>query len=1837
MKCNSTFTKTLISIILFVMGCETNLFSQVGYSVKKGDGTDATVASGITVYTGDSLSFDIDITETNIDDFTVDKEHLIQISFPTNSDKFILKTPTKTEGAGNNYSAAIAPSEDNKSFPFKLDGTFEDKDNDIDIDSLGLKFDTSLASGMYTMEIIHKIEVGKTQENVIIYNTLHTETVKFNYTKLDFKIEEILSDSNSLCYNSDDLSFRISHTAPSPITARIDWTETGVDASTTLKNNAPQNSSYNIAAKDFKRNKAYKIKVYFSNGFELTGLDGAQQLNESKHRLIKKIDDYILEPAVSVKLKGNNYLIGRDVAVDILSTKCNHIDGSKDTIFITHKGVTDTIKISPFGPSTDSLRKRLELYEGDIISVAIDTVKSLPVTVDNRFMAPNFSDIKILPTPLCERNEINLSYTVGNVLTKAIDSVKHYIETTPGNFELYSEKTESIPGTSFPVNGLLLLDSYESVTIKVWLKDRDVPIVKTLTIGNVNDGTADDIELNTSPEIFFKDGKNTLSISRQQSIINLYQILLDYNKTTDTFSYTLSNGNTSNDSTITPSEIGAGEHDITITRTNGICNTERKLKLEIIPSSVSLPAIYCYEEDTSNHLDTIKVGVKWLVDKYQDTVGDTITEAIFHDLKVTYNNAPHPLPFAGFEGDNNEYRLFEIYPSIIFNDVVRASGKELGQVDIEAEISMERNVYLVNKIVEYKFEDYLEATKGIFNPSKYTLRDNFDTLENKFKDYIYKHRIANYSAHEMIGDSVITSHFNNNYYDVEFKFKLSSRELILSEIIEVDPTPTSIVKRDASAFLILEKNPVCPTLEPLHLRLNKFRVSSVDTVTNSNAGEWFNYDPLDENWYFISDAAHKLSNTLVQVNYIYFDENLCPVEKSEPIRIDPSVADASGRLINFNSRYCLTETTSPAKMNTDYTIDSIQNIPTTYVFGPDSTLTTGQGFNYDNVNGVWEFNPHKADSLGSGENFFYVLHYKDKAGCPVSVRDSVRVISGLANTNGVTGLDSAYCFGDDSVQINALYKNILILKGPGVHSNGSEFYFNPGNDTAFDRTKDNIARVTYSYNDGDKCAWTTHEEIKIYRVPETEFEFENVCIGETVHFSETAEDKAGQSNIDTWTWDFEDNYILTNQYGDSGDGNVPEGTHGGNTSGRYKSPVHLYTEAKDYNVKLTVTTNKGCSNDTSFNVTVGSYPKVSLSAEGRILEKPVTLFNHSSNDVGEIDTCTWTLTNKTSGNELTLDANIKTNGTSYDPVEASLNEAGVYNLNLRAVSEIGCGTEKDTTIAVFPTFELSEQMHYASDFSDPERPAGWLIASEYMEDSKVKDGWSYAEKSGFEHSGAGDDNGFMWRTGNPADLNDDEFGWIETPCFDLSDISFPMISLDIFQSIEPGKDGTIIEYTVDDGETWERLGDIGSGANWYNQKGISTNPVSDNGINDGSKGWSADTNEWLTARYILDNVKQKADNSETGCARFRILYSSNDYHDSRYQGFGFDNFLIGKRKRIVLVEEFINAAFTASELQKDNHNTDLDALNEFVDSHKEEVCDIRYHIESRIYKDPLFDRINWQDNSARASEYGAFSWGPMWVMDGSAIKSRNNRGEPKRELTYGKALEERGLIDPSFDITDVTSELDGHSLKIKAKITPLGNVLDDPYKPEYVVRCAIVQEDYEGHRNVMIDLLPNGPGNTIKHIKADEATAGAPIDVEGSWLPAVRTIDNNFRFIIYVQGLGRYDVVEQVYFEDIDPDKVPQRAVPTGTKDILFADEWALYPNPVKDNISLTTPVGLDEEIIWTIHAINGLRIKQGSFYSNPSGPVEIPASELPEGLYILKLSRPDGTQISRKFTKVNR
>jgi hypothetical protein len=141
-----------------------------------------------------------------------------------------------------------------------------------------------------------------------------------------------------------------------------------------------------------------------------------------------------------------------------------------------------------------------------------------------------------------------------------------------------------------------------------------------------------------------------------------------------------------------------------------------------------------------------------------------------------------------------------------------------------------------------------------------------------------------------------------------------------------------------------------------------------------------------------------------------------------------------------------------------------------------------------------------------------------------------------------------------------------------------------------------------------------------------------------------------------------------------------------------------------------------------------------------------------------------------------------------------------------------------------------------------------------------------------------------WKTNTSGHHNQNENSYIESPCYNFSNVDAPLIDMYYNYSTAPKMDGARMQYSIDGGSTWTYMPEdtYNFPWSWYNDT-IHT-------YHDQLKGWTERTIDALNAQTWV-NGKQvlPAATAHQPMVRFRIQYKSDPSVIIPYDGFAFDD------------------------------------------------------------------------------------------------------------------------------------------------------------------------------------------------------------------------------------------------------------------------------------------------------------------------------------------------------------
>ncbi|WP_299455672.1 PKD domain-containing protein [uncultured Microscilla sp.] len=790
------------------------------------------------------------------------------------------------------------------------------------------------------------------------------------------------------------------------------------------------------------------------------------------------------------------------------------------------------------------------------------------------------------------------------------------------------------------------------------------------------------------------------------------------------------------------------------------------------------------------------------------------------------------------------------------------------------------------------------------------------------------------------------------------------------------------------------------------------------------------------------------------------------------------------------------------------------------------------------------------------------------------------------------GLNStqSYCNNFGAVTLTPIDNGSIIttpvtFKYRRVGSTGAYTNFTSGNTFNTSTLGEGSFEIMFDYTNGSNCTESSSSQtVTIESVPTgiavTAERYENQNF---IKFSSSA---TNITTATTWSWTFGDATTSTEQ-----------------------NPVKSWNNPASQLVNYTLSVNTGSANLCE-NAITKSY-SADFSFTGHCLNSPTQFTDLSQSSTDPIATWAWEFGDGVGTSNL--------QNPSY-----TYQAAGTYWVKLTITTQDGLGTYiLHKRIDIFPINIINESQTYAENFESG--TGGWITHGLVTVDQTSIDStsWKLQTPKGFNITST---NGTSWVTDNsdnanrPAsntyNYNDNEQSYIESPCFDITGLSRPMISFDFWSDTDKGADGIVLLYTIDDGKTWARLGSQNLGIEWYDSKAILGSPGSsystDNAAN---QGWSGNTTQaWRTARFSLTEALQKMNGFTTKMIRFRLAFGSNSDNptDVNLDGFAFDNITIGNRNRVVLLEYFINEGVT-------NAGTLDKAAKDFPNTgNSDEIISIHHHTGF-----PAVDAINaqnTQDPSARAFHHGIREV-PRGIIDGYT-----------RDTLLGQwatdYYADRTLIISPFNISIAQPTVSGTQLSVNATITALQS-FDRPLVLHVVVIDSAVTSNGVQFYNVTRKMLPDAAGTYHN----SPWQTGTTKDLSFTWdfgtlatsgMKVVVFVEDYQTKAIYQAGVSTFvgartggtQGLQQVTGLSNQTDELPVR----------------LYPNPATTQMYVALENTPATAIEWQVIAMSGKVVQQGKWLPGSNQKI-LEVANLSEGMYILRM-QDNKRQVFRRFEK---
>jgi hypothetical protein len=848
---------------------------------------------------------------------------------------------------------------------------------------------------------------------------------------------------------------------------------------------------------------------------------------------------------------------------------------------------------------------------------------------------------------------------------------------------------------------------------------------------------------------------------------------------------------------------------------------------------------------------------------------------------------------------------------------------------------------------------------------------------------------------------------------------------------------------------------------------------------------------------------------------------------------------------------------------------------------------------------------------------FVTYSFTDANGCSNQITNSI-FVKGAPTIPPQN--ETAICYnGGLEILPQLLFPDLGVWSGTGVIPAG-------GGNFAFDPIVAGVGRHVLTFNiviNGSRG--TTTKTIIVTPSAVANFDALNFCETDPIQFKNNSsiDSKVFSSSIVSYDWNF-----------------------GDETRSSSANPSKLYSGFGDRKVTLKLITEsivplngdsrnvETCFAEVSKVVSIGAKPEAEFDWDGVCIDasgRSTTQFDDITKDVFPptyiIDTYTWDFGDATTITGKAADPIIGSANTSgkFDRPLHVYSKDGVFNVTMAVVTTQGCKSEFTQKIGILPFG--GSIFPYFEDFEKPDH--GWIAEAFQARNSPTTvasdpryipsdTSWILTRPTGANISSASSGT-LAWWTGHnqreqiskPFDTYyRNENSVVNGPCYDLTLLKRPMISVDYYSDAEKNLDGVVLQYSTDGGSTWKVIGNDGQGINWYNGRSILGSPG--NGENFENFGWTEKQGGWKNARFNLDMIPERARSK----VRIRFAFGTNDGNAPliTHDGFAFDNVFVGEKPRNVVVENFINNSSAAAL----NANDELSNLFVAENLDRKGAPDFRllqYHTNFPGL-DTLYNH-NPEHQDARNYYYNN-SKVPFAVIDGRLGNFIDGTfaGSPDEIDTV--AIDRRALTDPEFTITldTLTTTVDS----VNVSVTLKANI---DYPDPVIMQVALVDDGMDRFRNVFKKGLFGREGVTIVEPWLQSGPAKTFIARNSIDIPISR--EDSLSVIAYVFNKKTRVILQSKYLKLANK----RMSVITGINSESI--HLKLYPNP-SAGISYLSSSSV-ESGSWQLIDQRGVVVSRGYLRKESElNPAEIDVTGLANGLYIMKVVL-DNNQV--KYTKL--
>lgn len=722
----------------------------------------------------------------------------------------------------------------------------------------------------------------------------------------------------------------------------------------------------------------------------------------------------------------------------------------------------------------------------------------------------------------------------------------------------------------------------------------------------------------------------------------------------------------------------------------------------------------------------------------------------------------------------------------------------------------------------------------------------------------------------------------------------------------------------------------------------------------------------------------------------------------------------------------------------------------------------------------------------------------------------------------------------------------------------------------------------------------TSVDIEIKPAPNAFFPNPSVCAGRS--FTLTGPLNGIGDPYEQYTWDF-------------GDGNT-ETILDNNTA------THTYEGTINRTIILTVLNIEGCTNQSQQTTSINPNPEPDFSYF-KVCEKDLTEFTTTSNVT--VTELAWDF-----GDGTIVDDNILTkdlantpapDGGTYENPRHQFDNPGTYTVTLTSFTAAGCSNPVSKQISILDTLIRTSSNPYIMT-NDDGGQGFWRL-----EDVNGNSTWAFGIPTAAK-SKMSEITTPAWATGLNTRYNPNERSYLNSPCFNISAIERPVISMNFVLDTDLNREGVVLEYSKNGGVTWLPVGGTNSGINWFNTSGFGIGNIGSSPLGWSGGSWALEDNpeaDTLTeARRALDNLANLNQVERTN-VRFRFAFATDGFDE--YEGFAFNNFSISSRDRISLVENFTNNEATR---YGDNNNV-------FKNIPDSEVAKIQYHV-GFPDSDSEYE-VNTIDPLARAAYYGIPMTDqqiPRSYIDGisDGALDPNNNGTPNLANWADVRFSKQSLKTSDFDVqVESLDAADNSYLKVRALVTAKTDI---GIGKQPILHLAVVEKSV-GANNVFVlrKLIPNAIGHALP-ISMQEDDFIEVIDSVRIEKPQIDVTE--LALVAFVQDVNTREVFQADL--DLNPTFLPnQPTLVTGTEDL--AEYINIYPNPANESFEIELPTKAENRLMVNLIDPVG-RATQQLYFEKGEQTKTVNTQNLAQGIYVVQIESGKTDVVRKKVLVVH-